>query len=131
MMSEFTSAQVGSFGEKYCKRYVKRVLGYKILGCNVTIGKLEADIVAANKDYIIIIEVKTRRQDKNNLHRPADAVNRDKRLNLINFANIYCKGLPKKHQNKTPRIDVCELYVVAEGKLKVTQINYIENAVSR
>ena len=98
---------------------------------NATIGKLEADIIAYNKDYIVFIEVKARRQDKNNFGRPGDAVDRDKRTNLINFAYAYCKSLPKKHQGKTPRIDVCEVYVVADKKLRVCDINYIENAVSR
>ena len=130
-MNEFSSKQVGSFGENYCTKYAKKVKKLKILGRNVTIGKLEADIIAYNKTHIIFIEVKTRSADKNNLFRPADAVNTEKRSNLINFAYIYCKTLPKKHQGKTPRIDVCELYVTAEKKLKVSDINYIENAVSR
>lgn len=130
-MSEFTAHQVGAFGEKQCLKYAKRVKKLKIIGQNVTIGKLEADIIATNKDYIVFIEVKTRRQDKNNAHRPGSAVDRDKRTNLINFAYAYCKSLPKKHQGKTPRIDVCEMYVVADKKLKVCEINYIENAVTR
>ena len=130
-MNEFSSKQVGSFGENYCTKYAKKVKKLKILGRNVTIGKLEADIIAYNKTHIIFIEVKTRSADKNNLFRPADAVNTEKRSNLINFAYIYCKTLPKKHQGKTPRIDVCEIYVNAEKKLKVSDINYIENAVSR
>jgi len=130
-MNDFTAHQVGAFGEKQCLKYAKRVKKLKIIGQNVTIGKLEADIIATNKDYIVFIEVKTRRQDKNNAHRPGSAVDRDKRTNLINFAYAYCKSLPKKHQGKTPRIDVCELYVVADKKLKVCEINYIENAVTR
>lgn len=130
-MNEFSSKQVGSFGEEYCTKYAKKVKKLKILGRNVTIGKLEADIIAYNKTHVIFIEVKTRSADKNNLFRPADAVNTEKRSNLINFAYIYCKTLPKKHQGKTPRIDVCEIYVTAEKKLKVSDINYIENAVTR
>ena len=130
-MSEFDSASVGRFGEDYCAKYAKRTKKLKIIGRNVTIGKLEADIIATNKEYIVFIEVKTRRIDKNNLMRPGSAVDKDKRTNLINFAYAYCKSLPKKHQGKTPRIDVCELYVVADKKLKVCEINYIENAVSR
>ncbi len=130
-MVDFDSAQVGKFGEDYCTKYVKKVKKLKIIGRNVTIGKLETDIIATNKDYIVFIEVKTRRIYKSNIKRPGSAVDRDKRTNLINFAYAYCKSLPKKHQGKTPRIDVCELYVVADKKLKVSEINYIENAVSR
>lgn len=130
-MIEFTPRDVGIFGEKQCEKYAKRVKKLKIIGRNVTIGKLEADIIAVNNDYIIFIEVKTRRQDKNNIHRPGNAVDKDKRTNLINFAYTYCKSLPKKHQGKTPRIDVCEVYVVADKKLRVCELNYIENAVTR
>ena len=130
-MTDFTNADIGKFGEEFCTKYVKKTKKYKILGRNVSIGKLEVDIIATNGEYIIFIEVKTRRSDKNNYFRPSDAVDRNKRYNLINFANMYCKSLNKKHANKTPRIDVCEILVVAEKKLKVTDINYIENAVSR
>ena len=130
-MSDFTTHEVGKFGEDYCTKYAKRVKKLKILERNATIGKLEADIIATNKDYIIFIEVKTRRQDKHNLMRPGNAVDREKRTNLINFAYAYCKSLPDKHRGKTPRIDVCEVYVVADKKLKVCEINYIENAVTR
>ncbi len=130
-MTDYTTKEIGDFGERYCAKYVKKIKKLKIIGKNVTIGKLEADIIATDDNYIVFIEVKTRRQDKNNYFRPADAVDRDKRTNLINFAYAYCKTLPKKHQGKTPRIDVCEVYVVAENKLTVSEINYIEHAVSR
>ena len=130
-MTDFNAHQVGAFGEKQCAKYVKHTKKFKIIGKNVIIGKLEADIIAATKEYIIFIEVKTRRQDKQNAHRPASAVNKNKRTNLINFANIYCKSLPKKHQGKTPRIDVCEIMVVADKKLSVCELNYIENAVNK
>ena len=130
-MNEFTNKQIGDFGEKQCKKYVKRKKGYKIIDTNVTIGHLEADIIATDKTHILIIEVKTRSEDKKNLRRPADAVGLDKKRNLINFVQMYCKTLPKKHQNKTPRIDVCEVYITADKKLKVSSINYIENAVFR
>lgn len=130
-MIDFSAHQVGAFGEKQCVKYVKRTKKFKIIGKNVTIGKLEADIIATNKEYIVFIEVKTRRIDKHNSHRPASAVDKSKRTNLINFANSYCKSLPKKHSGKIPRIDVCEIQVIAEGKLKVCELNYIENAVSK
>ena len=130
-MIDFTSAQVGIFGEKLCAKYIKKTKKFKVIGRNVKIGRLEADIIAINKDYIIFVEVKTRRIDKNNFMRPSSAVDRNKRTNLINFAYAYCKSLPMKYSNKTPRIDVCEVYVEANKKLKVCEINYIENAVSR
>lgn len=130
-MTELTSAQVGKFGEDYCAKYIKKQKKLKILDRNATIGKLEVDIIATNKEYIVFIEVKTRRQDKSNFYRPAHAVDLAKRTNLINFAYAYCKMLPENHRNKTPRIDVCEIYVFGTNKLTVSEINYIENAVSK
>ena len=130
-MTDFTNYDVGSFGERYCAKYIKKHKKLKVIGRNVTIGKLEVDIIATNSTHIVFVEVKTRRKDKNNFLRPADAVNKDKQTNLINFAYTYCKSLSKKHTGKIPRIDVCELLVVADKKLKVCEINYIENAVSK
>ena len=130
-MTEYTSAQVGTFGEDYCSKYIKKHKKLKVLGRYVTIGKLEVDIIATNKDYIVFIEVKTRRQEKSNFYRPAHAVDYAKRTNLLNFAYAYCKTLPEKHRNKIPRIDVCEIYLSGSDKLTVSEINYIENAVGK
>ena len=130
-MKEFTTKDVGRFGENQCIKYLKKTKKYKIFGKNLTIGHLEADIIAYNKEHIIIVEVKTRREDKNNIHRPASAVDYDKRTNLIKFAYAFCKSLPSKLKNKSMRIDVCEVTCVADKKLKLCSINYIENAVSR
>jgi putative endonuclease len=126
-----TKKDVGNFGEKACAKHIKR-LGYKILARNVTIGKLETDIIATNKTHILFIEVKTRRIDMNNLTRPSDAVNSSKKNNLLNFAYYYLKTLPQKHSSKQPRMDVCEISVELVGKkLKIVDLNYIENAFSR
>ena len=131
-MIEFDKKAVGIFGEDYCAKYLKRKKKCKILARNKTMGHLEADIIAYDKDFIIFVEVKTRRQDKNNLMRPADAVNNEKRTNLLKFAYAFCKTLPAKLKNKTPRIDVCEVFAVQEkNKLKVCEFNYIENAVTK
>lgn len=130
-MREFSNFDVGRFGEKECLKFVKKVKKYKIIGKNITIGHLEADIVACDDEHIIIIEVKTRREDKNNICRPAMAVDNTKRTNLIRFAYAFVKTLPLKHRNKAPRIDVCEITVVAEKKLKLCSLNYMENAVMR
>lgn len=131
-MIEFTKKEVGAFGEKFCEKLLKKKKKYKILAKNKTIGHLEADLIACNKEFIIFVEVKTRRTDKNNLMRPADAVNYGKRTNLIKFAYAFVKTLPQKHKNKIPRIDVCEVFVKADDKkLRVCEFNYIENAVTR
>ena len=75
-MKNFSTYEVGKFGEDACVKYLKRTKKLKIYGRNLTVGHLEADIVAYDKESVIIVEVKTRREDKNNTHRPGDAVDK-------------------------------------------------------
>ena len=127
----FTAADVGKFGERACARFLKKS-GYKILNRNCRIGRLEADVIATNKTHLLFVEVKTRRTDLKSSARPASAVNRDKKENLIFFSKAYVKSLSHKHKEKQIRIDVCEILIHQDGKkLKLNNINYIENAISR
>jgi putative endonuclease len=122
---------LGDLGERAARRFLRRT-GHRIVKKNFVADSHEIDIIAEDKETLIFVEVKTRRQDKNNLMRPADAVNNEKRTNLLKFAYAFCKTLPAKLKNKTPRIDVCEVYAVQEkNKLKVCEFNYIENAVTK
>ena len=98
-MTDFTKKEIGDFGEKSCVKYLRKN-GYKILSQNSRLGHLETDIIATNKDFVCFVEVKTRREDKNNISRPSSAVNYDKRTNLIKFAYAFCKSLPKKLKDK-------------------------------
>lgn len=125
-----TKYETGKFGEDACARYLRKN-GYKIYGKNVRMGHLEVDIIATNKMYILFVEVKTRNIDNTNPYRPAQAVDYDKRTNLINFAYSFVKSLPECEKRKQPRIDVCEVLVSGDKKLKICGFNYIENAVTR
>lgn len=131
MSSAFSNHEIGVYGEQQCVKYIKKYKKYKVLDKNSTIGHLETDIIAYNKEFIIFIEVKTRHIDSKNSPRPADAVDKNKRSNLLKFAYTYMKTCDKKFSSLTPRIDVCEIWVEGDKKLKVSRINYIENAISR
>lgn len=131
MNKTLTKADIGSFGEKQCVKYLKKN-GFRILDKNARIGHLEADIIAYNKTHLIFVEVKTRRTDMNNILRPAAAVDKNKKSNLISFAKAYVKTLSAKFIDKQISIDVCEITVYQDkGKLKIDSLNYINNAVSR
>lgn len=125
-----TKKDIGNFGEKACTRFLRKK-GFKIIGRNVRMGHLEIDIIASDKTHVVFVEVKTRNTDKSNILRPAAAVDSDKRTHLISFAYSFVKSLPEKEKNKQPRIDVCEILVSGDKKLKVCDFNYIENAVTR
>ena len=128
MIKEITKAQVGTFGEKYCAKYLKRNR-FKIYKMNAKIGHLETDIIAYNKDFLLFVEVKTRRTNKVNYGTPASAVNYKKRTNLLKFSYAFSSYLPNKLKDKNIRLDVCEIWVTGDKKLKVCDFNYIENAI--
>ncbi len=61
--------------------------GYKILETNWHSGHKEIDIVALDKNMLVIVEVKTRSTDY--FGYPEEAVNKKKQQLLINAANAY------------------------------------------
>jgi putative endonuclease len=127
-MSTYSKKEIGDFGEKECARYLKK-LKYKILDKNARFHHLEADIIATNKTHVVFVEVKTRSLESAEFIRPSSAVDKKKQSNLRSFAYAYIKSLPKKHNQKQFRMDVCEIVVSSkEGSLEVSDFNYIENA---
>ncbi len=129
MIKDFTSAQVGKFGEDYCAKYL-RWHGFRIYKRNAKIGHLETDIIAYNRKLLVFVEVKTRRKDKHNYDTPAAAITYKKRTNLLNFAYAFISNLPEKFKNKDIRLDVCEIWLTGDKKLKVCDLNYIEGAIT-
>ena len=118
-----TSRQVtGARGEKAAAKYLRRH-GYKVLVCNFRSGKAEVDIVARHKDWLVFVEVKTRRTEEFGL--PSEAVDREKQRNLSKAALDYLRLL------HNPRIrfryDVVEV-VMPEGAKKPDDIRLIPNA---
>ena len=104
----------GDRGEDEAVSYLKKN-GYRILARNYVNGRREIDIIASKKDILAIIEVKTRTYTKENFEkygRAAQAVDADKRRNLLFAARTYTDEHPTKKQL---RFDVIEVYF-EEGK---------------
>src|SRR5882724_11014960 len=113
---------LGARGEKAAAKYLCRH-GYKILLKNFRSGKAEVDIVARQKDWLVFVEVKTRRTEEFGL--PSEAVQREKQRNLSKAALDYLRllGNPKIHF----RFDIVEV-VIADGAKKPGDIRLIQNA---
>lgn len=82
--------------------------GYDIIEENFTCRLGEVDLIATRGDELIFTEVKTRLSDS--FGRPAEAVDRKKKLHLINSANYYIKTNPNLEQMKI-RFTVVEIMV--------------------
>ena len=108
----------GEQGEQMAARYLED-LGYVIVDRNYRKGHQEADIIALDHGELVFIEVKTRSNDA--FFSPENAVNHQKRLNIIKVANGYAQ----KHQRKEPvRFDIVAIVLNDNG----TEIKHIKDA---
>ena len=123
-----TTKLIGDIGERAAARLLKKKK-YKILERNLHEGRYELDIVAANRDFIVFVEVKTRStenpDDLGFMHRAADFVDKDKQKRTVIAARRYLSENPS---DKQPRFDVVEVYLQKDNEKKVLEINHIENA---
>lgn len=122
----------GRVGENSAAIYLEKN-GFNIIGRNVYVGRCEIDIIAENGDLLLFVEVKTRRQapDVKNIYgRPASAVDREKRQNLMSAVRRYLHENRKETEAFQPRIDIIEVYVdPSEKAYKVLDIRHFPNAV--
>jgi putative endonuclease len=93
--------------------------GYKIREKNWHAGHLELDIVAEYQNWIIFVEVKSRRGTY--FEQPYEAVNRKKQKSIIRAANAY---IGKFNIHLEARFDIISI-VEHNGKL---EIEHIEDA---
>ena len=91
----------GTLGENLAADYLKRQ-GYVILERNFANELGELDIIARDKDYLCIIEVKTRLSDA--YGSPLEAITRHKQKKIIKVAQSYLKF--KQMSNCQARFDV-------------------------
>ena len=117
----------GNFGEGEAARLLKKK-GYKILAKNHVEGDGEIDIIAADSEFTVFVEVKTRKYGVDNPVEPraASSVTPEKQRRIIKAAKTYLAYNPT---DKKVRFDVVEVYYDTEGaKRRVREINHLEGA---
>ncbi|MBQ1231542.1 MAG: YraN family protein [Clostridia bacterium] len=116
--------KMGDKGEDLTAKYL-RERGFIITKRNFHSRYGEIDIIAENAQYILFVEVKTR---KNNAFVSGfSAVDIHKRRKIIATAEEY---LSKSLTELQPRFDVAEITVFGEKERTEYKMNYIENAFS-
>jgi putative endonuclease len=113
---------LGERGEKFAARYLRRH-GYKILVRRFKSRAGEIDIVCRQKDWLVFIEVKTRKSDQYGA--PSEAVTREKQKHMSKVALEYLRLLnnPQIHW----RFDIVEV-IMQDGARKPEDIRLIQNA---
>ncbi|MEA3451822.1 MAG: YraN family protein [Bacteroidota bacterium] len=109
-----------NFGKKAEQKVVDFLTekDYQILERNWRFSHLEVDIIALHKNFIVIIEVKARKNRDLNFD---EIITLKKQKNLINAAEKY---LDKKDLDNELRFDVAFVSM----KKSTYEIEYIENA---
>ena len=122
---------IGAYGESVAADFLKKK-GFRILERNRHESHNETDIIAANKEFIVFAEVKTRNvisREDGIYGSAAAAVTYAKQTRLLAAATQYLRTHPQ-YATRQPRLDVVEVYLNKQtGKL--LQINHIENAFGR
>ena len=101
----------GNLGEKAAARHLRKS-GYRIVCRNFSALGCEIDLIVQNREYLVFVEVKTRRLDptkETTLTKPAAAVHLEKQRHIIRAAKCYLA----EHQGirKKCRFDVVEVYL--------------------
>lgn len=110
----------GSAGEYSAADYLKRKQ-YKILGQNFSCRFGEIDIIAQKNNFVVFVEVKTRKNEK--FAQAREYVTRAKQERVMKAAMLW---LQQNDVDLQPRFDVIE--VVGDGRAQ--KINHIEDAFS-
>ena len=112
----------GILGEKLAKDFLKKQ-GYRIKETNYRCPEGEIDIVARHKDYLVFIEVRTKKSLE--FGSPEESITPTKRGRLRAVASHY----RQTHNDLPPlwRIDVVAVELDQKGKL--LRIELIANAV--
>jgi len=112
----------GKWGEGVALEYMK-TKGFTIAATGFRSRFGEIDIIAKSKEYLVFVEVKTRKDTCFAFAR--EYVSRDKQRKIISTANYWLLKRPTKLQ---PRFDVIEIYAKYGEQTVAPEINHIENA---
>ena len=116
------TAVTGERGETLVAEYLRQH-GFIITERNYHSRYGEIDIIAESREYILFVEVKTRKVGS--LACPREAVDYHKRKKIALTASVY---LSKTETELQPRFDVAEVVFSGTEGREEYKINYIENA---
>ena len=111
--------EIGRWGEDQAAKYLRKKR-YRIVGRNFSCRFGEIDLIAEDREFIVFVEVKTRKSDAFATAR--EFVTGAKQERLRATAQLWLQQNPTKKQ---PRFDVIEVY---GDNGAVAAIEHIENA---
>ena len=117
-----SSKLTGAWGEALAAEYLRKKK-YKILASGYQCRFGEVDLIAANKKYIIFVEVKLRKSGT--FAQAMEYVDRRKQDRIRVTADLYLSQNPTQLQ---PRFDVIEIYAPRGTATENPEIRHMEDA---
>ena len=112
----------GAWGESLAAEYLRRK-HYRIVAAGYRSRFGEIDLIAADKKYLVFVEVKLRKSA--DFAMAMEYVNAAKQNRLRTTASIYLSENPTQLQ---PRFDVIEIYAPQGMATAKPEINHLEDA---
>lgn len=112
----------GAWGEELAAKFLRRK-GYKILEKNYRCRFGEIDVIAENREYLVFVEVKLRKNDSYGAGR--EFVTAQKQQRIKTTAMLY---LSQNSCEKQPRFDVVEIFAPDGIETKRPVMNHLEDA---
>ena len=113
--------ELGRFGEERAARWLRRH-GYRIVETNFSCRSGEIDLIARKGSYIVVVEVKLRKNA--DFAAAREFVTAAKRQRIRTTAALW---LSQHETELQPRFDVIEIYSPQGAEGRIT-LNHIENA---
>ena len=114
----------GRWGEEQAMRFLRRH-GYRILERNYSCRFGEIDVIAADRTYVVFVEVKTRKNA--DFAEAKEFVNAAKQRRIQSAASMW---LAANETDLQPRFDVIEIYGTADMPYRKLDIRHLEDAFS-
>ena len=112
----------GAWGEALAAEYLRKKR-YQILSTNYRSRVGEIDLIAANRKYLVFVEVKLRKSDS--FANAFEYVDTRKQDRIRTTASVY---LAETSTALQPRFDVIEIYAPQGTETKNPKIHHMEDA---
>ena len=113
---------VGAWGEALAAEYLRKKR-YKIVACGYSCRFGEIDLISENREYLVFVEVKVRKNAAFAQAREYVTGRKQDRIRMT--ASIY---LSEKQTQKQPRFDVVEIYAPEGTQTLHPEVIHMEDA---
>ena len=116
--------EIGRRGELIVAQWLE-ARGYRLLGRNVRVGRLELDIIARRGGLVVVCEVRCRTDDR--LVSPVETIDRAKAERVRRAAWLWLQDQPPHVRSASLRFDAASVVLGPPGR--EPRVDYYEDAL--